>query len=413
VDGEIHVSVDAGTHKVCALVGEVTENKQLRVIGVGISPNHGMKRGMVSNVDEVGMCVANALERAERVSGCEIQSATVSINGNHISSVNSRGVVAVARPDHEITASDVDRVIEAARAIAIPENREILHVIPRHFIVDGQEGVPDPVGMFGFRLEVDAHIVTISKTARQNLERSLAKAGIEVRDFVAAPLASAEAVVTQDDKDMGLIVADIGAGTTGIAVFVEGAPWHTTVLQVGGAQVTNDVTVGLRLPFQIADDLKVRYAHALASTVDRAEVLDVPGAPHENRTVSRLRLCEITEDRIAELFALILNEVKRSGHDGLLPGGVVLTGGTAELPGIAELGREVLGLPVRVGIPQGFGGLTDSLAGPAYATSVGLLQWAARHEEEGPTSTTSGPIFEKLGQVPRKVIEWFKHVYGS
>lgn len=409
MESEIIVGIDVGSHKVCALVGEAAGQDDLRIIGVGVCPTHGMRRGMVVNVDDVAGCVVTAIERAERVSGYEIRSAQAAVT-DHLSSANSRGVVAVAQSDHEIGSDDVARAIDGARAIAIPNNRELIHVLPRHYIVDGQDGVPDPVSMFGFRLEVEAHIVTGATTSMQNLERALRKAEVDVQDMVAAPLAAAEAVVTQDEKDIGVLVADIGGGTTGVCIFVDGAPWHTTVLPVGGTHLTNDITVGLRLPFAAAEELKVRYGHALANTVDPDEMLDVPGGGRDGAKISRRQLCEIIEDRVAEIFALILNEIKRSGHEGLLPGGIVLTGGTVELPGIADLGREVLGLPVRVGVPQGFGGLADNISGPAYATSIGLLQWARRHRDER-APTPGRPSFSGFGDWVGKIIKWFKKAF--
>ena len=414
MDNEVIVAVDIGDHKVCVLVGEAPPQDSLRVIGVGATPSHGVKRGMVVSMDELAHTVTAAVERAERVSGYEIHRAEVSIAGSHISSVNSRGVVAVAHSDHQITEQDVARALEAARAVPMVSNREVMHVIPRYFIVDGQEGVPNPVGMYGFRLEVEAHIITASSLALQNLQRTLAQSGIDAREMVAAPLAAAEAVLTQDEKDMGVIVADIGGGTTGLCIYSEGTPFYTTVLKVGGMHITNDLTVGLRLPFNVAEDIKVRYGHALSSMVDPQETIEVPGTGQENRTVSRLRECEIIEDRVAEIFHMILNEVKKSGHDGLLPGGVVLTGGGAELPGMAEMGREIVGLNVRVGTAQGIGGVVDTISSPAYACSVGLLKWGLTHDEEtGEEHESGGSLWKKFREFLESAFSRLGRAFGS
>lgn len=382
MDNEVIVAVDVGDHKVCVLVGQVTAEGGLRVIGSGTTPARGVRRGMVVSMEDLANAVSTAVDRAERVSGYEIHRAEVSVSGSHIVSVNSRGVVAVARPNHQITQEDVARALEAARAVPLAGNREILHVIPRYYVVDGQDGIPNPVGIRGLRLEVEAHIVTASTLALENLERCLAQAGLDVREMVAAPLAAAEAVLTTEEKEMGVLVADIGGGTTGVSIYTDGQPFHTTVLKVGGQHVSNDLTVVLRMPFAVSEDLKIRYGHALSGTVDDKEMVEVPGEGKEMRSISRLRACEIIEDRAAEMFAMILNEVKRSGHDGRLPGGVVLTGGGSELPGMAELGSEIIGLPVRVGVAQGVGGVVDSITTPAYACGVGLLRWGLTHQDE-------------------------------
>jgi cell division protein FtsA len=404
VDNEVIVSVDIGDHKICVIVGEMTAEGTLSVIGVGTTPAHGVKRGMVVSMEDLSSALSTAIDRAERVSGYQIHRAEVSIGGSHLTSSNSRGVVAVARPNHLITNEDVSRALEAARAVPLAANREVLHVIPRYFVVDGQEGVPNPVGMYGFRLEVEAHIVTASSLALQNVQRCMAQAGIEVREMVAAPLAAGEAVLTQEEREMGAVVADIGGGATGVAIFTDGQPFYTNIIKVGGQHITNDLTVGLRVPFAAAEEVKIRYGHALSSTVDAKEVIEVPGEGREKRAFSRLRTCEIIEDRAAEIFAMILNDIKKSGHDGLLPGGLVITGGGAELPGMVELGREIVGLPVRIGAPQGVGGVVDSVASPAYACCVGLLTWGVLHEDGGGSSGRGG---EPTGPGLREMIEGF------
>ncbi|MBI5955787.1 MAG: cell division protein FtsA [Chloroflexi bacterium] len=376
------VGIDAGTTKVCTLVGEPCENGNLRIIGVGACPSRGIRRGVVVNVEETEKAILASVEKAERIAGYKIQQACVGLAGPHVSSMNSRGVVAISRGDHEIIQEDVDRAVEAARAIAIPNNRQVLHVIPRGYIVDGQDGVKDPVGMLGFRLEVETHIVTGAAASVQNLVRCVQKGDVEVNDLVLDALASSEAVLTEEEKEMGVILADVGGGTTDIAIFMDGAAWHTTVLPVGGSHITNDIAVGLRTATATAEDIKIRCGYAVAAAVDEAEPVELVGFGRENqRVVSRRALSEIIELRSREIFGLILGEIKRSGYDGLLPAGLVLTGGTAELSGITELGSEILQLPVRVGYPRSLEGLSDVVSGPAYAAGVGLLVWSIANRD--------------------------------
>ena len=370
-------AIDVGTSKVCALISEQTPEGTLRVVGVGTAPSHGMRKGVVVDIEDASNAIVVAVDKANRMSGTTMDVAAVGVAGSHISAVNSRGVVAVARSDHLITQEDVDRVIEAARAVAIPNNREILHVIPRGFVIDGQAGVRNPVGMLGYRLEVEAHIVTGSTTSIQNLARCVEKAGVQVSDMVLQPLASAEAALTAEEKEMGVVLADIGGGTTDIAIFMEGSIWHTMVLPVGGNHLTNDVAVGLRTSAAAAEEAKISFGHALASAIEEAESVELATfGSRDRQVIQRRRLAQIIQARTEEILGLILAEMKRSGYEGMLPAGVVLTGGTAALHGIAELGREYMGLPVRVGYPRGVSGLVDTISGPAYATSIGLLLWS-------------------------------------
>lgn len=369
------VGIDVGTTKVCTLVGEATEN-ELKIVGVGVTPSRGIKKGVVVNVLEAASAIKASIEKAERSSGYEIARAFVSVTGGHVSAINSRGVVGVNRGDRGITSDDVDRALDAARAIAIPQDREVLHVIPRGFSVDGQDGVKEPVGMIGFRLEVEAHIVTGQTSSIHNLMKCVEGCNVGVDGLVLDPIASGEAVLSNTEKEMGVVLADIGGGTTDIAIFIEGSVWHTTVLPVGGNHMTNDVAVGMRVPFDAAEQLKIEHGHARHETIDPTEVVQVKAFGDGGLTrVQRRDLAEIIEARAEETFQLILQEIKRSGYDGLLPAGVVLTGGTAQLRGLRELGRQVLGLPVRVGMPQNLQGLIDTVDSPAYATSVGLLLW--------------------------------------
>jgi len=374
------VGIDVGTTKVCTLIGEVDDADNLCIVGVGVAPAHGLSKGVVVNVDEASKSIAASIEKAERVSGYAIESAYLGLAGKHISSLNSRGVVAVGRGERCITEDDIARAIEAAQAIAVPHNREIVHVIPRNFTLDGQEGVRDPVGMVGFRLEVEAHIVTGAVASIRNLVQCVENAGVTVNDLILQPLASSEAVLTAEERETGVVLVDAGGGTTDVAIFVNGSIWHSVVLPVGGNNLTNDLAVGLRTPFATAEDLKIKYGHALPESVDPDEMIDVAAfGEGELQSVPRRELSLILEARVEEVFALVLNEIKRSGYEGLLPAGLVLTGGTTELPGFKELGREMLQLPVRVGRVRNIGGLVDAVSGPAYATAVGLLLWGLRH----------------------------------
>ena len=374
------VGVDVGTTKVCTLVAELDENDRLRIIGVGIVPAAGMHKGIVVNVEEATAAIAESVEQAEAIAGRPIERAYVGVTGEHIASVNSRGVLPIGYGDRPITPDDVQRAIESAQAIAIPHNRRIVHVIPRAYVVDGQDGVRDPVGMQAFRLEVEVHIVTAAVASLHNLVRCVERAGVEVADLVLEPLASAEAVLTSAERQMGVVLADIGGGTTDVAVFHEGGIVHTAVVPVAGYQLSNDIAVVLRTPFETAEAIKQRHGHALPSRVPPNEMVEVNGfGEGEQRQIPRVHVAQILEARASEILELIRQEMQRSGYDGLLPAGVVLCGGTTELPGLKELSREVLEVPVRIGIPRGITGLTDAVSRPAFATSVGLLMWGWRY----------------------------------
>jgi cell division protein FtsA len=387
--------IDVGMTKVCALIGEVSRDDSVHIIGVGVAPSRGLRKGVVVNIDEAVESIGAAVARAERVSVFKIVSGYIGIAGGHITSLNNRGVVAVSNDDRSIGEDDVLRAIEAARVINIPSNREIIHSIPRHFIVDGQEGVRNPVGMLGYRLDVDAHIVTCAVTAMQNLVKCVHKLGIDVDEVVLESLASSEATLTEEEKEMGVLLADIGGGTTALSIFIEGSVWHTNVLPVGGNHVTNDLAVGLRSPFAVAEEVKVLHGHALSRTVDPGDEVEITTfGQTEKESTSRQQVCGIIEARMQEIFEIIQNEIKRSGYEGLLPAGVVLTGGASELAGAAELAREMLQVPVRVGVPFGIRGLVDSINSPAFATSVGLLLWGARY---GNSLGTPQPINARAG----------------
>ena len=379
-DNPLLVGLDVGTTKICALVGETDEFGGLRILGVGLEPARGMRKGVVVNVEEASNAIANAVEKAQRSAGYEIGAAFVSLAGSHIASVNSRGVAGVGGASHGIDQDDIERALDAAQAIAIPHGREVLHVIPRGFSVDGQDGIRQPMGMHGFRLEVEAHIITAAAASVQNLTKCVESAGVTVEAYVLNPLASAEVVLTDTEKEMGVVVCDIGGGTTDLAIYLDGNVWHTMVLSVGGNHLTSDIAHGLRLPADMAERIKIQHGNASSAEVASTEHFSIqPFGEDRPVEVSRLDLATIIEARVEEMFSLVLQEVKRTGYDGLLPAGMVLTGGTSLLPGIRRVATEVLNLPCRTAGPTNLQGLVDKLEGPAYSTSVGLLRWA-QHE---------------------------------
>jgi cell division protein FtsA len=400
------VSIDVGTTKVCTLVGEIYEDGQLRIIGVGVAPSRGLRKGVVVNVHEATEAITASVRKAERISGYQITSAYVGVGGGHVSAINSRGVVGISRSARGISEFDIERALDAARAIAIPHNREIIHTIPRGYVVDGQEGVKDPVGMQGIRLEVETHIVTGASTSVSNLVKCVRDTGVEIDDLILQPLASGEAVLKDTEQEMGVVLADIGGGTTDIGIFIEGSIWHTVVLGTGGEHLTRDVAVGLRTPFNTAEELKIQYGHAVPGSLTTDEMIEVTSFGNGARqAVSRRELSEVIEARAEEILTLILREVKRSGYDGLLAAGLVMCGGSADLAGFRELGQQVLQLPVRVGRPHDLQGLTDVLESPAYATSVGLLLWGMRHEAMGqPEPARRRPPNE----IVQRVRNWFR-----
>jgi cell division protein FtsA len=403
------VGIDAGTTKVTTLIGEVGRSGDVDIIGYGISPSAGMKKGMVANIDQTVNSIASSLEKAERLSGYKISSAFVSVGGSHISSQNSRGVVAVSGHKREVSREDVARATEAAKAVQMPSNRETLHVVPRGYIVDGQEGIKDPLGMSAVRLEVETHIVTGLSTSIQNLTKCIANASVHIDELVISSLASAEATLTDTEKELGVLVADIGGGTTDVAIFTDGGIYHSAVLPVGGINVTMDVAIGLRTSQNLAEEIKIKHGTANLMAVQPEELLNVAvlgeGA---GQTIQRRKLAEIIEARMSEIYSLIAEEVKRSGHGGMLPAGVVLTGGGARIAGAAELAREVFQMPVRVGAPQGVGGLMDQLSNPAFSTPIGLLLWGAHHAGEEPIGYASSSAFSGVGS---RFIDWVRGLF--
>ena len=405
MDEPIIVAIDIGTSKICTLVAREEGGRgmdpgddglRLRILGVGIEPSLGIRKGVVVDMLAASQAVVRSVEKAERSCGLEIESALVSLAGSHVSSVNSRGVVGVA--GRTIEPDDIARAVESARAVAIPHNREIIHIIQRGFNIDGQEGIRKPLGMHGFRLEVETHIITASSASVENLRQCVAAAGVDVSQFVLNPLASAEVVLTETEREMGVVVVDIGGGTTGMAIYIDGDVWHTNVLAVGGDHVTSDIAHGLRLPVSQAEEIKLQHGHALRSEVPPEEYFSVrPFGEEQPIQINRQELAHIIEARVEEIFGLVVQEIKRSGYDGLLPAGMVLTGGTSALPGIRALASRTLGVPVRLARPEGIIGMVDKLDSPAYSAGVGLLRWATLMSELSPQPSRqrkAGPVVE-------------------
>jgi cell division protein FtsA len=391
--------IDIGSSKVCALLGEVQREGRVHVLGVGVAPSKGIRRGVVVNIEQAVESITGAVAKAERASGYKIVSAYATVAGAHISSLSNRGVVAVAHTDRMIRPDDVQRAIEAARVISLPADRQIVHVVPRSFVVDGQDGVHNPAGMVGYRLEVDAHVITGGTTAIQNMARCFNRAGIEVTGLVFEPLASAAAVLDEEEKEMGVALADIGGGTTNLVAYIESSLCHASVTPLGGGHVTNDIAVGLRTPLGSAEELKMSFGHALPAAVAEGEMVRIPSFGGNGSELSRRRLCEIVGARLEDVCTVIAGEIARAGYDGMLPAGVVLTGGTAETPGLEDLAREICRVPVRVGRPRGVTGLTEMARGPDYAAAVGLLLWAAQAESDAPPATgLRGPVGRALGE---------------
>ncbi len=375
MDEPIIVGIDIGTSKICTLVARVEEGSNLRILGVGIEPSQGMRKGTVVDLNAAALAVSRSVEKAERTSGFEINAALVSLAGSHVSSINSRGVVGIT--GGIVDSEDIERALDAAQAIAIPHNREIIHVIQRGFIIDGQDGIHTPIGMHGYRLEVEAHIITASSSTVENLRQCVGASGIEVSQFVLNPLASGEIVLSETERQMGVAVIDIGGGTTDLAIYIDGDVWHTMVLALGGNHVTSDIAHGLRLPISQAEEIKLKFGHALQSSVNPEEQFTVRSFGGDGPTrIDRIELANIIEARMEEIFYMVLQEIKRSGYDGLLPAGVVITGGSSLMPGTRQLASQVMGLPTRIAKPQNLIGLADQLDSPAYSTSVGLLEWA-------------------------------------
>jgi len=371
-------SIDVGTTKICTTIAEVGNGGDIRVIGVGVTPSRGLHKGLVVNINEAKESIRESVRKAEQASDFKVETAYVGVTGRHVNSLNNQGVVAITRNDRLVRRDDLKRVLQSAQSVKIPSDRKLLHVIPRGYTIDGQMGVKNPIGMHGFRLDVETHVITAAVTSVQNLVKCIRSIGIDIDDLILEPLASSEAVLSEDEKQVGVILADIGGGTTDVAVFKDGSIWHTSILPVAGYQLTRDISIGLGLPFDVAEEMKKRYGSVMPIQESKEENATTISA--DGHGVSYQDLCDILRARVDEIIRLILLEMPNAGYETLVPAGLVLTGGSANLSGIEALGREILQLPIRVGVPTQMYGISDSLRDPAYATSVGLLLWGARYE---------------------------------
>jgi cell division protein FtsA len=396
------VGLDIGTTKICAIVGNLTPDG-LDIVGIGTSPSRGLRKGVVINIESTVESIRKALREAELMAGCEIKSVFAGIAGGHVKGFNSQGVIAIR--NREVTREDIDRVIDAAKAVAIPMDREVIHVLPQEFIIDDQDGIKEPLGMSGVRLEAKVHIVTGAVASAQNIVKSCNRASVNVADIVLEQLASSDSVLSADEKELGVALIDIGGGTTDIAIFVDGAIKHTSVLALGGNHLTNDIAVGLRTPMAEAEKIKKQYGCCMTAMVGKDETIEVPSVGgRESRVLSRQLLAEILEPRVEEIFTLVNRELIRSGYEELIASGVVITGGTTILPGMPELAEQIFNLPVRRGVPQGIGGLTDVVNSPIYATGVGLVKYGSRNMKVHKFMIGQENLFDK---VVRRMREWF------
>jgi cell division protein FtsA len=403
-DRNLLVGLDIGTSKVVAIVGEIKADGALEIIGIGSHPSRGLKKGVVVNIESTVQSIQRAVEEAELMAGCEFHSVYAGIAGSHVRSLNSHGIVAIK--DKEVEPGDVERVIDAAKAVAIPADQKILHVLPQEYIIDSQEGIRDPIGMSGVRLEAKVHIVTGADSAAQNIVKCVQRCGLSVDDIVLEQLASSYAVLTEDEKDLGVCVVDIGGGTTDIAVFGGGAIRHTAVIPIAGDQVTNDIAVSMRTPTQYAEDIKIKYACALSQLANPDETIEVPSVgDRPPRRLARQTLAEIVEPRYEELFGLIRDELRRAGLEEQVATGIVLTGGSAKMEGAIELAEEVFHMPVRLGVPQYVSGLVEVVSNPIHATGVGLLLYAKSNLE---VQRTDAPLLAGgMKNVFERMKAWF------
>jgi cell division protein FtsA len=404
------VSLDVGTSKICAAIGLVNEAEQIDVVGIGQCESKGLRKGVVVNMEETIESIKRAVEEAELMAGVTVESVHAGIAGGHIKGFNSKGVIAIYGKNHEISREDVHRVIEAAKAVSIPADREILHIIPQEFILDGQDGIAEPLGMRGSRLEANVHIVTALSMSIQNLVSCINRAGIEVSDIILEQLACSEAALTLDEKELGVALIDIGGGTTDIAIFERGSIWHTAVLPSGGHHFTNDIAVGLRTPIAEAEKIKKKYGCALSSLLSDDEVVEVPGVGEQKpRILSRQMLGDIIQPRAEEIFNLVLEEIKRIGYEKSLNAGLVLCGGGAVMEGMVEVAEEIFGLPARVGNPMGIGGLVDVVNNPIFAVAIGLILYAYRNQsQERAFKYKRENIF---GRTAAKFTRWFTELF--
>jgi cell division protein FtsA len=401
------VGLDIGTSKVVAIVGEIKADGALNIVGIGSHRSRGLKKGTVVNIESTVESIQRAVEEAELMAGCRIHSVYAGIAGSHIRSMNSHGIVAIR--DREVTRADIDRVIDAAQAVAIPADQRVLHILPQEYIIDSQEGVKEPLGMSGVRLEAKVHLVTCAINAVQNIEKCIKRCGLQTEEIILEQLASSYSVLTEDEKELGVCLVDIGGGTTDIAIFTEGAIRHTGVIAVAGDQVTNDIAMALRTPTDNADEIKIKYACALTQLASAGDMIKVPGVgDRPARELSRQALAEVVEPRYDELFTMVKAELQRSGYENLMAAGVVLTGGTSKMEGVIELAEEIFHMPVRLGMPQSVKGLSDIVRNPIYSTGVGLLIWAMRQQQHQERSHKPVPVKEPKINVLKRVKDWLK-----
>ena len=398
-DKNLIVGLDIGTSKIVTIVAELLPEGTLKVIGLGQHVSRGLKKGVVVNIDSTMQAIQRSLEEAELMADCKINTVFTGIAGSHIKSLNSHGMVKIK--DAEVSQMDVDRVVETARAVALPADQQILHILTQEFIIDGQDDVREPLGMSGMKLEVKVHIVTGAVAAAQNIVKCIKRCGLEVSDLILQPLASSTAVLTEDEKELGVCLVDIGGGTTDIAVFKNGSIRHTAVIAVAGDQMTNDIAVAFRTPTQSAEDIKIKHGCALRQLADPREVVEVPGVDgREARQLSIQTLAEVIEPRVVELYELVLQELRRSGMEEMIASGIVITGGSSMMRGMMELGEEIFHMPVRLGMPRYVGGLSEVVSNPRYATAVGLIlmgkQQLERQISGQMDSSSVGRIFEKM-----------------
>ena len=401
------VGLDIGTSKVVAIVGEVKADGSLDIVGIGSHRSRGLKKGTVVNIESTVESIQRAVEEAELMAGCRIHSVYAGIAGSHIRSMNSHGIVAIR--DREVTRADIDRVIDAAQAVAIPADQRVLHILPQEYIIDSQEGIKEPLGMSGVRLEAKVHLVTCAINAVQNIEKCIKRCGLQTEEIILEQLASSYAVLTEDEKELGVCMVDIGGGTTDIAVFTEGAIRHTGVIPIAGDQVTNDIAMALRTPTDNADEIKIKYACALTQLASAGEMIKVPGVGERPaRELSRQALAEVVEPRYDELFTLVKAELQRSGYENLLAAGIVLTGGTSKMEGVIELAEEIFHMPVRIGMPQSVKGLADIVRNPIYSTGVGLLLYGMRQLQQQERSHHPVTVKEPRISIVERVKNWLK-----
>ena len=397
------VGLDIGTSKVVAIVGEVDPSGQIEIVGIGSHPSKGMKKGVVVNIESTVQSIQRAVEEAELMAGCQIHSVYVGIAGSHVRSLNSHGIVAIR--DQEVAPADVEQVLDAAKAVAIPADQKVLHILPQEYVIDNQEGIREPLGMSGVRLEAKVHLVTCAVNAAQNIEKCIRRCGLEVEEVILEQLASSHAVLTDDERELGVCIVDIGGGTSDIAVFTEGAIRHTGVIPIAGDQVTNDIAMALRTPSQYAEEIKIKYACALTQLAGAEETIKVPSVgDRAPRDLSRQALAEVVEPRYEELFTLVQSELRRSGFEDLIPAGIVITGGSSTMEGVVELAEEIFHMPVRLACPQAVSGMTEVVNNPIYATGVGLLIHGFRQMDLGRAPVLKG---EEAPSLVERMKAWF------